>query len=188
MIYFYCNSIKAVLESPRSSLFLMTPAPLRQVSTHFLKAVVVLMGLLAITLSVVLFPHLWSGEGLWELSHARPVLIVGLTGIYLTLLPFLFALFQAFRLLRYIDRNNAFSLSSITALRNIKYCAFAMTILYYAAMPLAFVIADLDDAPGLVLIAFALACAPLVVATFAAVLQKLVYSAVELKNEHDFTV
>lgn len=157
------------------------------VPTIFLKAVIILIGIVALALCVFSFPHIWVG-GHQELPQFAHLVTPGLIGIYATIIPFLFALYQAFKLLRLIDQSDAFSASAIRALHSIKLCAIAMTALYAVALPLAFVIAQLDDAPGLVLIATAFACSPLIVATFAAVLQKLVRSAVDMKTEHDLTI
>lgn len=165
----------------------MTPALAPRASTFFLKAVLVLIAAAVLALCVFSFPGVWNGAAA-EWPALGSVLYPGLAGIYLTAVPFLFALSQAFLLLRYIDKDQAFSVSSIRALRNITYAAVAMSALYACALPLVFAVADLDDAPGLALMGSAWTCAPLVVATFAAVLQKLVQSAVELKTEQEFTV
>ena len=55
-------------------------------------------------------------------------------------------------------------------------------VLYLGGVPLLFPIADADDAPGLVVIGFAIACVPIIVAVFAAVLQKLVQGVVDMKS------
>lgn len=159
----------------------------KHASTFFLKAVLVALGLFALLLVVLMLWYLVTdAEAEWAISPI--VLYVGLGGICATIVPFLLALYQAWLLLRNIDTNNPFSQSSLDALRTIKRSAIAMTFLYLLAMPLAYVVADLDDAPGLVLYSFVFACAPLVIATFAAVLQKLVHSALSLKTENDLTV
>jgi len=163
------------------------PSP-KRASTFFLKTVLIFIGCIALALCVFSLPNVWIGAAReWPMISAR-LLYPGLIGIYATIIPFLLALYQAFRLLRLIDRHNAFSKSSIDALRNISFCAVAMTLLYFLAMPLVVSVADSDDAPGLVLISFAFACAPLVIATFAAVLQKLVRNALDMKTENDFTI
>lgn len=165
----------------------MKPAPIKRASTLFLKTVIVVIGLAALALCLFFFPNAWAGiPREWPIP--MPILYLGFAGLYLTIIPFLFALYQALTLLRLIDRNDAFSASSVVALRNIAVSAIAMTALYMAAMPLAYAVAELDDAPGLILVSFAFACAPLVIATFAAVLQTLVQSAVDMKAEHDLTV
>ncbi len=161
--------------------------PLKRASTFFLRAAIAIMALVALALCIFLFPNVLVGAP-EEWPAALPVLYIGFIGIYLTIIPFLFALYQALKLLRYIDTNNAFSESSINALRSIKFSAITMTLLYLTAMPLAYVFAELDDAPGVIVISFAFACAPLVVATFAAVLQKLVQNALDMKMENDLTI
>ena len=156
-------------------------------STFLLKAVILLIALVVLIISAFSFPHVWTGAAR-EWPQFTHVLFPGLIGIYATIFPFLFALYQSFKLLRYIDQANAFSELSVQALRKIKYSAIAMSALYATAMPLVFTLAQYDDAPGLVLMGAAIAFAPLIVATFAAVLQKLVQNAVDMKSEHDLTV
>lgn len=108
--------------------------------------------------------------------------------LFITTIPFFIALWQTLKLLRYIDQNIAFSELSVTALRNIKYCALTITLLYFVCIPFLFPIADADDAPGLILIGSALACSPLVIAVFAAVLERLLQNAITIKSENDLTV
>lgn len=161
---------------------------IKRASTLFLKAVLVVIGIAVLALTIFAFANIWVGAAA-EWPDFTYVIYPGLLGIFLTVIPFLFALFQAFKLLQYIDKNNAFSDLSIKALRYIKYSAVTMTVLYMVAiMPIAFIVAHLDDAPGAVPIAAAFACTPLVVATFAAVLQKLIQSGLDLKSENDLTV
>ncbi|MFE5729235.1 DUF2975 domain-containing protein, partial [Heyndrickxia sporothermodurans] len=108
--------------------------------------------------------------------------------MYLTAIPFYFALYQAFKLLSYIDKNKAFSKISVTALKNIKYCAISISILYAGGMPLFYLAADKDDAPGIILIGLVVIFASMVIAVFAAVLQKLLKEAIDIKSENDLTV
>jgi hypothetical protein len=162
-------------------------APLKHASTLFLKTVLVLLGAAVLALAGFTFPHVWRGApAAWPTLAGT--LYPAIVAVYATVVPFLVALLQAFRLLRAIDRNDAFSASSEKALGAIAYCALAMTALYACAMPFVFALADSDDAPGAVLIGAAIACAPLIVATFAAVLKKLVRSAIDLKTENDLTI
>src|SRR3989344_1497586 len=48
--------------------------------------------------------------------------------------PFFLALFQAFKLLGYVDKNKIFTLASIKAVRNIKYCALAIICFLVSAI------------------------------------------------------
>lgn len=159
---------------------------MKRVSTLFLKTVIVLIAGGVILLCVLVFPVLYGV--LMKNPEFMFVTYPGVTGIYLTPVPLFIALFQAFTLLQYVDANTAFSHASLRALQNIKSCAIAISALYAMAMPLMYVFAEIDDAPGVILIWFAVICAPLVVATFIGVVQKLVQSAVDLKAETDLTV
>ncbi len=114
----------------------------------------------------------------------RPILL----GMYVPTIPFLIGLFQAFRLLTNIDQNKAFSISSINSLKDIKYCAIIISILYALSMPYIVHVADKDDAPGAVAIGLVIVFASIVVAVFAAVLQKLLQNGMEIKSENDLTV
>lgn len=97
-------------------------------------------------------------------------------------------MYQALRLLSYIDNNQAFSELSVKALKNIKYCAITISSLYVVFMPLIYLMAEVDDAPGIIVIGMVIIFGCSVVAVFAAVLQKLLRSAIEIKSENDLTV
>jgi hypothetical protein len=157
---------------------------LKHGSTIFLKLVIVLIGLAVLAVCVFLIPAIAK-----ELTEDDPA-----TSVYLAIvgvvsaIPFFFALYQAIRLLTFIDKNEAFSDLSVNALKRIKYSAISMSVIYATGMPFLFQIADADDAPGLVLLGMVIVAAPLVIAVFAAVLQKLVENAIEIKSENDLTV
>ena len=159
----------------------------QHVSTLFLKTVLILIGMIVLDLCIAFVPAVWQEASEWP-GFERTLYNLAFIGIYGAAIPFFYALYQAFTLLQYIDRNNAFSTLSIAALRNIKFSAIAMSVCYALALPLAYLVAELDDAPGLIPISTAFACAPLVIATFAAVLQKLVQNALDMKTENDFTI
>jgi hypothetical protein len=108
--------------------------------------------------------------------------------MYSAAIPFYFALYQAFKLLSYIDKNKAFSELSVKALKNIKYCAITISALYVVIIPFVYLVAEKDDAPGLIIIGMVPIFASMVVAVFAAVLQKLLKNAIDIKSEYDLTV
>lgn len=164
------------------------PLRMKHVSTLFLKAVLVVIAIAVIVIPAMILPHVWPGSINPAYTTFMNAAYPGVFGIYATIIPFLFALSQAFRLLQNIDRNDAFSESSVKALNAIKLSAIAMTLLYALAQPMLFIFAQIDDAPGVILVGWAITGAPLIVATFAAVLQKLVRSAIDLKTENDLTV
>src|SRR5689334_14605478 len=124
---------------------------MKQVSTLFLKTTLVVMGAGVLAFCIFAIPAISKGVGLeWpQLAYLKyPILIGG----YASAIPFFIALYQAFRLLGYIDKNTAFSGMSVKALRNIKYCGIVMAILYAIGMPMLAQVADADDAPGLIVL------------------------------------
>ncbi|KAA9004835.1 DUF2975 domain-containing protein [Paenibacillus spiritus] len=111
-----------------------------------------------------------------------------IAGMYASAVPFFIALYQAMSLLRFIDRNEAFSELSVSALKTIKRCAGVIALLYAAVLPFLYLIAEKDDAPGLILLGLVVVFAALVIGVFAAVLQQLLNKAIEIQSENELTV
>lgn len=156
-------------------------------STTFLKAVIVLFGLAALALCVFVVPEIagFAAELYSDMGYIQALVMIDLYG---AALPFYIALYQAFKLLGYIDQNKAFSETSVQVLKNIKHCAVAISGMFVIGMPLFYLMAERDDAPGIILIGMIIILASMVIAVFAAVLQKLLNEAIELKSENDLTV
>jgi len=149
-------------------------------STLFLRATVLLIGVAVLALCAYMLPVFTDDD----IADHRPLAI----GMYMAAVPFYIALFQTMKLLHLIDTNKAFSTRSIRALGYIKYCAVAIAALYVVATPFLYPIAEEEDAPGVLLFGMIIAFASIVVATFAAVLQKLLQNAIAIKSENDLTV
>ncbi|MGG0658504.1 DUF2975 domain-containing protein [Rummeliibacillus pycnus] len=159
---------------------------MRKVTTLFLKIAVVIIGLPVIALCIFLVPHLanFAAEMYPNITPMKYLVFIVMYG---SAVPFYFSLFQAFNLLRYIDENTAFSELSVKALKYIKCCAITISGLYVLGMPLFYFIAKKVDPPigimGLIII-----FASLVIAVFAAILQRLLQEAINVKSENDLTV
>ncbi len=147
----------------------------------FLRGVIVLIGLGVLALCIFGLPPI---IGSIELGGYDPILL----GMYVTAVPFFIALYQGLKLLSYIDTNKAFSILSVKALKTIKYSALAISGLYAAGMPYIYIVAEKDDAPGVIAIALVIIAASFVVSVFAAVLQKLLQNGMDIKSENDLTV
>lgn len=155
--------------------------------TLFLKAAVVLIAMPVLAAAILVFPVLVRDAAAG--SDLRALVMYGiLTIMALTLIPFFFALVQAMKLLRIIDGEEAFSRASVAAIRWIRRSASLISILYLAALPLFYLVGEGDDAPGVILIGAGLIFAPAVIAVFAAVLEKLLCRALDLKQEQDLTI
>lgn len=154
-------------------------------STLFLKVVLVLMalGLLA---GLVFLPQTEGrAQGLDLLSiYADPFIIY----VYIASIPFFVGLYQAFKLLGFIEQDNVFSPISVKALRTIKYCALACLAFMIGAMVFIRLNAGNDDPAGFLALGAVVVFASAVIATAAGVFQNLLQKAVELKSENDLTV
>ncbi|WP_340009089.1 DUF2975 domain-containing protein [Paenibacillus sp. FSL K6-0276] len=160
---------------------------MKQGSTLFLKIVIVLIGLPVLALCIFFVPAIanFAVELYPDYSFIKYLIFIDL---YASAIPFYIALYQAFKLLGYIDKNNAFSEISVRVLKNIKNCAITICGVYVAGMPLYYLIGEKDDAPGIIVIAMVVIFASMVIAVFAAVLQKLLKEAIDIKSENDLTV
>ena len=159
---------------------------MKKSSTVFLQIVIVLIGIVALAI-MIRFP-LTEGRAvnldLFSI-YADPLILYG----YLASIPFFVALHQAFKLLGYIGQNKVFSLNSVKALRTIKYCAIVLSAsIVMAGLYIRIFHATDDDPAGFLAMCIVTTFISIVVATAAAVFEKTLQSAVEIKSENDLTV
>jgi hypothetical protein len=152
-------------------------------STLFLKIAVILIGTPIFALGIFGLYDFYKYP--LNLTNHELILFPIIIGIYLTGIPFYFALYQTFKLLGYIDKNNAFSELSVKALKNIKRCASSICIFYIAILPVCSLYSRKYDFPGLVILGIFSSFASAVIAVFTAVLQKLLKEAIAMKSEND---
>ena len=141
------------------------------------------------TLALMLWePHIEGRNAhatLFEIYFKDPFLAYA----YTSSIAFFVALYQAFKLLGYIRANEVFSQRSVKALRNIKYCAVALVAFIVGAEAYIFIfVRGKDDIAGGVMIGLFMIFVSVVAATAAAVFERLLQSAVEIKSENDLTV
>lgn len=172
----------------RSSFYsTLMNAPIKRSSVLFLQAVIVLIGIGALAL-LLWEPHLEGVNAhattLFEIYFDDPFLAL----VYVGSIPFFIALYQAFKVLGYAGHNTIFSEHAVQALRTIKYCAIA--IIGFVVVEETFIMLNHgnDDAAGAVVMGILITFVSIVIATAAAVFEKLVQSAVEMKTENELTV
>jgi cytochrome bd-type quinol oxidase subunit 2 len=163
----------------------VTTPPIKRSSAAFLQVVIVLIGVGALAL-LLWEPHL---EG--RNARATPVEIYFkdpfLAYVYVASIPFFVALYQAFKVLGYAGRNRVFSQEAVNALRTIKYCALA--VIGFVAVSVVFMIwAGRDDRPAGVFMRVLVAFPSIVVAAAAAMFERILQNAVDLKSENELTV
>ena len=115
--------------------------------TLFLRLAVIILGLPIVGFLAFLTYDLITVPKKDGFSLFIPMALV----LYVSAIPYFFALFQTMKLLGQIDRNEAFSIRSVNALKNIKRCAIVISGLFIVDLPFLYRIADLDDAPGVLL-------------------------------------
>jgi hypothetical protein len=160
---------------------------MRRGSTIFLQLVILLIGIgvLAFMLSEPHFEGRNTHATLFEIYFKDPFLAYA----YIGSISFFVALYQAFKLLGYIQRKEVFSPRSVRALRIIKYCGISL-IAFLAGAEAYFFLArrDKDDIAGGVMMGLFLIFISAIIATAAAVFEKTLQSAVDMKSENDLTV
>lgn len=159
---------------------------MKKSSTIFLQAVIVLIGILALAIMIRLPLTEGRAANLDLFSiYADPFILYG----YLASGAFFVSLYQAFKLLGYIGQGKVFSSGSVKALRIMKYCAIILSILIVlAGIYIRIFHAEGDDPAGFLAMCIVTAFVSVVVATAAAVFEKTLQSAVDLKSENDLTI
>lgn len=160
---------------------------MKRIPTFFLRAAIFAVGVAVLAICIFALPVMWRAiPGEYpDISYAFYGILLAM---YAAAIPFFVALLQALKLLDYIDKNKAFSRLSVKALKRIAYCGVAIGTVFTSSLPFFYVWADKDDAPGLILVAMALVGAAFTVAVFAAILQRLLREAINIKSENDLTV
>lgn len=156
-------------------------------STIFLQIVILILG--AGVLAFLLWTPQIEGRNvnatLFEIYFKDPFLAY----IYLASVPFFVGLYQGFRILGYAGRNEIFSESSVRALRTIKYCALTTAIFILGAEAYLFIfIRGTDDIAGGVMMGVFVILVCAVIGTAAAVFERILQNAVDIKSENDLTV
>ncbi|SOC44434.1 DUF2975 domain-containing protein [Ureibacillus acetophenoni] len=154
-------------------------------TTLFLKLALIIMGVPVLALGIFGVFYLMKNPANPDYAHILYPIVIGM---YLSVLPYFGALYQSFRLLNFIDKNEAFSQISVNALKFIKYCGITFSALYVIVLPFVYVVAELDDAPGLIIVGMIPVFGGLVISVFAAVLQRLLQEAINIKSENELTV
>ena len=109
--------------------------------------------------------------------------------IYLAFVPFFIGLYQAFKIVGYGRRNEIFSQRSVRALRIIKYCAMTTALFIVGAEAYIFIVVrGTDDVAGGVMMGAFIIFVSAIIATAAAVFERILQNAVEIKSENDLTV
>jgi hypothetical protein len=154
-------------------------------SSIFLQVVVVLIGIGVLAL-LLWEPHLEGRNAhatLFEIYFKDPFLAYA----YIASTPFFVALYQAFKVLGYVRQNKVFSQAAVKALRTIKYCAISI-IGFVAVGEIFIMLGNSDDRAGGVFMGILIAFGSVVIAAAAAMCERILQNAVDIKSGNDLTV
>jgi Protein of unknown function (DUF2975) len=156
-------------------------------STIFLQIVILLVGA-GVLAFLLLIPQV-EGRNVnatqFEIYFKDPFL----TYIYLAFVPFFVGLYQGFKILGYARRDEIFVERSVRALRIIKYCALTVAIFILGAEAYLFIfMSGKDDIAGGVMMGLFVISASAVIGTAAAVFERILQNAVDIKSENDLTI
>lgn len=159
---------------------------MKKPATSFLKLVLVLIAAV-VFVGLLWFPQIEgrNASADWVTIYFRdPVLAYA----YLASIPFFVALYQAYKLLRLIERGQVFSDQSVKAVKLIKHCA--LTLLGFVVIGVAYIMLGVkdDNRAGPVALGIYTAFATIVIAAAATIFQQLLNKAAELQSENDLTV
>ena len=160
---------------------------MKRSSTIFLQIVIVALGIGALAL-LLWEPHVEGVNAhattLYQIYFDDPFLAL----VYAGSIPFFVALYQAFKVLGYAGQNKVISPEAVKALWTIKYCA--IVIIGFVVVEEIFIMLNHgdDDAAGGVMMGILITFGSVVIATAAAVFEKTLQSAVDMKSENDLTV
>lgn len=158
---------------------------MKKSSTVFLQVVIVALGIGALAL-LLWEPHIEgvNAHAAFFEVYLDPFIAL----VYIGSIPFFVALYQTLKVLGYIRQNKTFSQATVKAMRTIKYCALA--IIGFVAVEEIFIMLNhgSDDAAGGVFMGVLITFGSIVIATAAAVFERLLQNAVDIKSENDLTV
>ena len=160
---------------------------MKRSSTIFLQVVIVLIGIGVLAL-LLWEPHVEGVNAhattLYQVYFDDPFLAL----VYVGSIPFFVAVYKAFKVLGYVRQNKVFRPAAVKALRTIKYCALA--IIGFVVVEETFIMLNHgnDDAAGGVFMGILITFGSIVVAVVAAMFERILQNAVDMKSENDLTV
>jgi hypothetical protein len=158
---------------------------MKRSSTLFLKVVILLIGI-GVLIGMIWFPQTEGrAANLDSISVYKDPFIIY---IYIASIPLFVGLYQAFKLLNFIDANKAFSQGAVNTLGNMKLASLSFIgFIALAEFYIRFFVHG-DDPAGPMALGIVISFASIVIATAAAVFQRLLQNAVDMKSENDLTI
>ena len=153
--------------------------------TLFLKVVILLIAVGAFA-GMIWFPQTEGRAANLDLIsiYTDPFIIYG----YIASIPFFVGVDRALKLLNFIDANKSFSHGAVFTLRDMNFASLSLIGFITLAVFYIRFAAHGDDPAGPTAVGIVVSFTVAIVATAAAVFEKLLQNAVDMKSENDLTV
>lgn len=148
------------------------------------------IGVLLITLIVLLVCFFWLPPIAAEFAVKTPswsfLQYPMLIAIYTTIIPFIIGIYEALKLTRMVQIDEAFSEKAVHGLKIIKNSALLISFMYFIGLFILYSIIELSAEIAIIILIIVLAA--LLVGLICGILQELLSTALKIKEENDLTV
>lgn len=158
---------------------------MKKIKTNYLKIALGAILLFILFLKLLVTFNLLSSFFKQELYWQK---ILTYLGLYSAGILGILVVAWVYRILRLIDQDNPFSQQALKLVMGIKNMMLGIFLALSITLPMFYHIADVEDAPGVVIIGVGLAAIPLAGVTFVATVEKLLERVIHMKLENDLTV
>lgn len=147
-------------------------------SIIILKIIILLIALFMLIFSVIGMVSLIKDPINFIYGHILyPIVIV----IYISTIIIYLAFYQTFMLLDLIKEKLTFSMKTKTHLEKIKISGLVFSVLYFFLLPFVYMLANADDAPGIIFVGMIPFIGGFIVSLFADIIIKLIDEGMSLK-------
>lgn len=161
---------------------------MKKIKTNYLKIALGAILLFILFLELLVTFNLLSTFFKQELYWQKILTYLGLYSAGILGILGILVVAWVYRILRLIDQDDPFSQQALKLVMGIKNMMLGIFLALSITLPMFYHIADVEDAPGVVLIGLGLAAIPLAGVTFVATVEKLLERVIHMKLENDLTV
>lgn len=152
------------------------------------KTIVLRLTLLIIAAIMLLFGVLMGIQLFTSEGDVFAVVYIAVIVIWIDMILGLFIVYALNKLLKLIDTNDIFSDRTLNIMKQIQKMMLGIAVVTLGLMPFFFTIAQLDDAPGLVLFGAGIIFIPFSIYVLIVVLKETLSKAVSIKEENELTI
>ena len=152
------------------------------------KTLMLSLTLLIIAVILLLFGFLMAVQLFTSEGEVYAVVYIAVAVVWIDMISGLFIVYALNKLLTLIDTNEIFSDRTLTIMNRIQKLTLSIAVVTIGLMPFFFTIAQLDDAPGLVLFGAGIVFIPFSIYILVAVLKGTLSKAVSIKQENELTI